>query len=240
MRDEIMRLADAAGARAKWGRGSATTPVQDSEGTSRLLELIATDLRALARTDHPEDKLGMVAEGWRVDVTTSQGMEPAYTIVSPWGSRYSPGAGGVAYDFLKAIATHPAPDHSAGVGGMVINDAMVERLAKHLCREEWKNRCPTIEQLTAQMKHARRYHDVPGRHRLAILQNDAGCTPSSRGSLIDHYGTEQAGFLQQPVRGYGSINNGVARHPQCTDHVATQVRFQLRKFRIRNNMTVQA
>ena len=45
----LAQLADSADARAKWGRGTATTPTMDSEGTSRLLELIAAELRTLAQ-----------------------------------------------------------------------------------------------------------------------------------------------------------------------------------------------
>lgn len=44
----LNRLADAADARAKWGRGSLTMPSYDSAGTSDLLEALATELRTLA------------------------------------------------------------------------------------------------------------------------------------------------------------------------------------------------
>jgi len=58
----------------------------------------------------------------------------------------------------------------------VVTEEMVERLAKHLCREEWKDRCPTVEQMTAQMKHARRYHDE-ARAALTAALGDGNTAP---------------------------------------------------------------
>ena len=68
---------------------------------------------------------------------------------------------------LHRLATPQPPTHIPDAGKMVsanppeagVTDEMVERLAKHLCREEWKDRCTNLEQLTDQLKHARRYHD---------------------------------------------------------------------------------
>lgn len=128
--DDITRLADSADARAKWGRGTATTPTMDSEGTSRLLELIASELRALERTDHVEDKLGMVAErSISVDAEIVAAMQSIEADENEqrkdqkqrllWVlGEYDFSMPANAFNTIAGMMT-PAPDHSAGVGGMV-------------------------------------------------------------------------------------------------------------------------
>jgi hypothetical protein len=40
-----------------------------------------------------------------------------------------------------------------------VTDEMVERLAKHLCREKWKMRCATVEQMNYHMQFWARHKD---------------------------------------------------------------------------------
>lgn len=158
MRDEIMRLAERAADMLDGFEQALRryAPIEDVEEWPYHPEITdtAAELRALARTDHVEDKLGMVAAPYAM--TRNDAGEYVDRLGWKHSDQFAEGWNACRE---ATLAASPAPDHSAGAGGMVIDDAMVERLAKHLCREEWKNRCPTIEQLTAQMKHARRYHD---------------------------------------------------------------------------------
>lgn len=118
MRDEIMRLAE---------RVEACTYNSRSKGEE--LEAIAAELRALALTDHAEDKLGMVPEGWRCTVAKAADAI-AYAAYNAFGCKLEDLDPGIVdstapfevaliaeRDLRAMLAADPAPDHSAGAGG---------------------------------------------------------------------------------------------------------------------------
>lgn len=96
------------------------------------------------KPDHPEDKLGMVPEGWGIEQHSV-----GYMVNPPDG----PGCWASGRDDFNVpladqtlaklcaamLAASPAPDHSAGVGGMVVDDAAVERAAKAVA-DDWQSR----------------------------------------------------------------------------------------------------
>lgn len=109
MRDEIARLAD------KWeseaaGWQSLPKHMKASIGDAQARLACAAELRALERTDHVEDRLGMVREGWQLvpiratPEMLSQFKRPQFAGLT-LGDRYA-----------RLLAAAPAPDHSAGVG----------------------------------------------------------------------------------------------------------------------------
>lgn len=54
----------------------------------------------------------------------------------------------------------------------VVTEEMVDRLAKHMCREEWKDRCRTLEDLAEHIKYAGRYKDEARAALIAVLEPD--------------------------------------------------------------------
>jgi hypothetical protein len=123
MRDEIMRLAERAAEMLDMFEQALVqyAPISDIERWPYHPEITDTAelLRALARTDHAEDKLGMVAEGWQ--------------LVPKKSTREMRNAGQAGYDgnfdlvWTYMLAASPAPDHSAGVGGMVASTLHIPR-----------------------------------------------------------------------------------------------------------------
>ena len=121
MRDEIMRLADdsrraeelavrlvAAGPKASHVSASETNEI------SEWIIDAAPVLRTLARTHHVEDKLGMVpaeANEWAFE--DKKHMRGDYAAAAGWNA---------CRDAM--LAASPAPDHSAGVGGVVFADVL--------------------------------------------------------------------------------------------------------------------
>lgn len=186
MRDEIMRLAE----RSELNRladvlESLTTMMNVTD-----LRHVAERLRALARTDHVEDKLGMVAEDVAEEIVESIGQTvgvshggwddvdeielfrafhaefvtrgmlasapaPTFGIVPikpgnwPEDSSHENGdyececchCGATFYGHKRRVTckvcASPAPDHSAGVGGMVsAAKAVIQRWDSPLWREQ--------------------------------------------------------------------------------------------------------
>jgi len=118
MRDDITRLADLVLANIDGPIGA-----DEEEGDPGFIcigvddaKLIERELRALARTDHIEDKLGMVpaeANEWAFE--DKKRMRGDYAAAAGWNA---------CRDAMLAAA--PAPDRSAAVEGMVVNGLELE------------------------------------------------------------------------------------------------------------------
>ncbi len=127
MRDEIMRLAERAADMLDGFEQALRryAPIEDVEEWPYHPEITdtAAELRALARADHVEDKLGMVPEGC-VLLPREADDKMLNSFLSGYGAR---GGGFNAMHlrdraregYRQLIAAAPAPGHSAGVGGMV-------------------------------------------------------------------------------------------------------------------------
>ena len=101
MRDEIMRLADL-----------VSELHVSSDYAHGLKAKIERELRTLARTDHVEDRLGMVPEALKYP------NENKFRLIDVFRQEHNFARGwNACRDAMLAAA--PAPDQSAGVGGMV-------------------------------------------------------------------------------------------------------------------------
>ena len=119
MRDEIMRLADL-----------VSELHVSSDYAHGLKAKIERELRTLARTDHVEDRLGMVPEALKYP------NENKFRLIDVFRQEHNFARGwNACRDAMLAAA--PAPDHSAGVGGVVVDAAIVERAAKAVA-DDWQ------------------------------------------------------------------------------------------------------
>lgn len=188
MRDDIKRLADELRRRigaplAADPRGGNLGYIGLSVDDAILIE---RELRALARTDHVKDEL-VVPDDWRERERLSllwlrelldgceveEGTEPllppsTYLETIVLTCRFQPGCSGKAATAnrireilsapIRKPPTAPAPDHSAGVGGMVVDDAAVERAAKAVADDWQRERAEIVpwERLTDKQKELAR------------------------------------------------------------------------------------
>ena len=142
MRDDIMRLAE------RVESIFSDVPLSRMEQETKA---IADDLRALARTDHVEDKLGVVPEALKYPD------ENKFRMIDVFRQEHNFARGWNACRDAM-LAASPAPDHPACVGGMVVDDAAVERVAKAVADDWQRERAEIVpwERLTDKQKELAR------------------------------------------------------------------------------------
>ena len=123
MRDEIMRLI------TQWRHNAQGCGKRDAHAAGTWRSCARELEAALARTDHTEDKLGMVAEGMSglveaLDAVMAESLLGEGSDIwkgnrGKQRNRLPENVGAILAKMRTLIAATPAPDHSAGVGGMV-------------------------------------------------------------------------------------------------------------------------